>query len=136
MVKDARARVQPSTSVVRVEQIQERVNVHTATGQVFKARAGIVTVPMKYARPHRILTSPLRGQARRRARKALQPAHEVLVQAQAARRSVAGPRALAEPRLRDLLRARRADGTILWSSGRRAPWTLMTSLRSSTPFER
>jgi monoamine oxidase len=46
MVKDARARVRLSMSVVRLEQIQERVNVHTATGQVFKARAAIIAVPM------------------------------------------------------------------------------------------
>jgi pseudooxynicotine oxidase len=47
MVKDARrAHIQLSTSVARVEQTADGVQVHTDAGQVFKARAAIITVPM------------------------------------------------------------------------------------------
>jgi pseudooxynicotine dehydrogenase len=44
--QDARARIQLSTTVVRVRQEPGHVSVYGASSQVFKARAAIITVPM------------------------------------------------------------------------------------------
>ena len=108
MIRDSKAPYQLSTRVAKVEDTSAGVVVHTASGQILRARAAIVTVPMNTL--DRIVFTPALSPAKQAAarEKHANRSTKVWYQLKAAGRSMAGTCPMAKSHIDHVCRSRRA----------------------------